>query len=94
MSSKVLNISMDGDSTTSLGNLVLGVTTLTVKVLSCVQMKFCVFWFVPIDTILSLSTTDKCLSLSSHIIKISPQSHHLHTEQSHLAQPLLVCQML
>lgn len=45
-------ISMDEDFTTSHGNLALVVTTVTIKVLSCGQMNFHIFWFVATDTVL------------------------------------------
>jgi len=65
MSIQVLNISKEKDFITTLGNLFLCLTSLSVKVFSYMQAEFRVFQFVPVASYLSLGTTEESLAPSS-----------------------------
>jgi len=96
-----LNVSKDGDATTSLGNPFQCFATLTVKVFSYVAMEFPVFQFVP--PVLPLDTAEKSLAPSSLQPPSGIYRHGLHPpepsvpedEQPHLsASPLLTASYL
>lgn len=100
-SSWVLNVSEDGDSTTSLGSLFLCVTTLIASTM---------FWFF--SGISCVSVCVYCLSVSGHHweesvsavftagsciyghLWVPPELSLLQAEWSQLSQPLLTCQIL
>ena len=64
-SRRSLNISREGDSTTSLGSLSQGSITLTVKFFLVFSWNFLCFSLCPLPLVLSLGTTEKSLAPSS-----------------------------
>jgi len=99
MSTRLLNISKDKDSTTPLGNLCQCLVILTVK--KCFLMftrNLLGFSLCPWPLVLSLNTTEKSLALSSqvfiNITKISPHPSLLWSIQSQLSQLFFMGEVL
>ena len=95
MSKQRLNISKEGDSTTSFGNLLQCLVTLTVKK-SFLTFRWNLLYFIlcPLPLVLSLSTPEKSLSVVfsasllvfTGISRMSPEPSLLQDEDSQLFQ--------